>query len=30
MSSPLKEIQFTDMSEFQNELERKDLIIKNI
>ena len=30
MSSPKKEIQSTDMSEFQNELERKDLIIKNL
>ena len=30
MSSPVKDIQTTDMSEFQNELERKDLIIKNL
>ena len=30
MSSPLRDIQKTDMSEFQNELERKDLIIKNL
>jgi len=30
MSSPLKNFQTTDMSEFQNELDRKDLIIKNL
>ena len=30
MSSPTNEIQSTDMSQFQNELERKDLIIKNL
>ena len=30
MSSQTKEIQSKDMSEFQNELERKDLIIKNL
>ena len=30
MSSPLRDFQTTDMSEFQNELERKDLIIKNL
>ena len=30
MSSPLRDFQTTDMSEFQNELDRKDLIIKNL
>ena len=30
MSSPVKDIQTTDISEFQNELDRKDLIIKNL
>ena len=30
MSSAAKDIQTTDMSEFQNELDRKDLIIKNL
>ena len=30
MSSPVRDILTTDMSEFQNELDRKDLIIKNL
>ena len=30
MSSPVRDIQTTDISEFQNELDRKDLIIKNL
>ena len=30
MSTPLREIQTTEISEFQNELDRKDLIIKNL
>ena len=30
MSSLVKDIQTMDISEFQNELERKDLIIKNL
>jgi predicted RNase H-like nuclease (RuvC/YqgF family) len=30
MSSLVKDIQTTDISEFQNELDRKDLIIKNL
>ena len=30
MSSPVRDILTTDMSEFQNELDRKDLIIKNV
>ena len=30
MTSPSRDIQISDISEFQNELERKDLIIKNL
>ena len=30
MSSPVRDILTTDMAEFQNELDRKDLIIKNL
>ena len=30
MSSPIRDILTTDMEEFQNELDRKDLIIKNL
>ena len=30
MSSPVRDIQTTDISEYQNELDRKDLIIKNL
>ena len=30
MTSPLKDFHSTDLSEFENELERKDLIIKNL
>ena len=30
MATPVRDIQTTDISEFQNELDRKDLIIKNL
>ena len=30
MLSPGRDIQTTDISEFQNELDRKDLVIKNL